>query len=870
MQNLRWSASEDSGGDSFVAYVLFSNTGDILYNGTSTVFTRGYLTRSTAYTYSVCAWNSAGTSLKSSLVSASTKSSIVAPSQPLQLAQSNSSGGSIGLTWQIPVDNGGVSILGYKLYRNGVWWADVGANGTTLSYLDEQNLAASQHYVYVVQATNSIGLGAMSANLDATTTQATPPNPPAQLEVVVLGGNLTATWVPAANSGGIPLTYYRLNVLVGSNVAFSTNLTTSQLTYTIFGLRASIPYAIVATSGNSIGESSTQKLVANGGAVRPAAPPTPERYNNATGLQLWMIVLKLYLPIDDGGAPINQLFLYQNGSKIRSDPVNTDNQAVLGDATSRYILDEIGPLHAGATYYFAVSAFSSVSTIGEGFRSDAVKVVTDPATLPSTPINLVVALRTSFSVFLQWDASADTGGDDVVYEIAYNNTNTSESSYAQATETTAEIPKLVPDDVYIFRVRARNSAGTSVWTPGLSAQTDVTQRGVVTFNVASLTVFENATSVTIQLVRVNGSSSTISCSYTNTGGTAADGQDYTLPPESTRSFSFVGALTVQSFNVQIINDDVYQPNPRTIILTLTDTTPARTTPVSPTSLTINILDDGDAGTIGFVNSEVSVLENARIISIQLHRLYGKSTATSARIVLFSGSNSTSQPDIGFRLPSATVDFIDGQTSTSASIVIKDNDVYDFPSLYFYLTLEMVAGAAKIGSNSVIKVVVLDDGDRSVPGVMTVPSLDKATGGMLQLKWEPPTNVGGQNLSIIGYNISIRGANTARWILTQTNATIQPLGGLYPQTMFNFTISAVNSIGRGFDSPSVSFETTNFTAPGPSTEISLVSKTGGLLMINIATPIDTGGAPITGYVVYLAQGENFKVGNRFSTISRNAT
>ncbi|KAF1792547.1 hypothetical protein GQ600_6657 [Phytophthora cactorum] len=82
--------------------------------------------------------------------------------------------------------------------------------------------------------------------------------------------------------------------------------------------------------------------------------------------------------------------------------------------------------------------------------------------------------------------------------------------------------------------------------------------------------------------------------------------------------------------------------------------------------------------------------------VATEREYGKSTAVSAQIVVYTGWTSTTQPDIGFRLPSTSVDFVDGQTSSSASIVIKDNDVYDFPYLYFYLTLEIQVGAAKVG------------------------------------------------------------------------------------------------------------------------------------------------------------------------------
>ncbi|GMF11679.1 unnamed protein product [Phytophthora lilii] len=849
MQIIQWSASDDAGGDSFVGYILYSDSGDILYNGTSTTFIRGHLTKSTVYGYSVSAWNTAGTSLRSPRVFGSTKADVVAPSQPLNLSQSSSTGGSIGLTWEMPLDNGGGVILSYNLYRNSVWRADIPAGEATMLYLDEFMLASSQDYVYVVHATNSIGVGAMSEKLVATTGSASTPKPPIRLELVAKGGYISASWNHAADSGGIPLVAFRLEVALDSHTVLTKSFGNMTLSYTFYGTNAGMSYSVQVISINEIGESPPiTRIVENGVAVRPGITLTPELIVEQVALSPWSKVLRLYLPIDDGGAKISELILYQNGTRIKSvSVVDAVFQAALGDPTTRSTQVQVGPLHAGAIYYFSVSA---ISTIGEGAVSNALKVVTTPATLPSEPNNLVVDRRTAFSVILKWDRSTDTGGDEVVYEVQYNNTNTSEAFVMEATTTTVEIPKLIPGNIYLIRLRARNSAGVSAWTASVIAETDVTQRGAITFSLESPTVFENITSVTVQLLRVNGSSKTISCSYSVGPGTAAYGTDYLLPPETERTFTFVGQLIVQRFVIQVINNDKYEPDPRIINLTLADTTYERSDPFPPTPIIISILDDGDAGTIGFADSDIVVLESARILSLQLQRLYGKSTATSVRVVPFIGLPSTTQPDVGFRLPAVSINFIDGQTDASASIVIKDNDAYDFPFLYFFLTLEISAGAAKVGANSMIRVEVQDDGDHSVPAQMMTPVLYKATGGMLALQWEPPINTGGRDLSIIGYNISIRVSDTTKWIITHNNDTMLPFGGLHVLTNYSFTVAALNLIGYGLSSSNVTFSTTNFTSPGKIDQITLLYRTGGLLMVNVSTPIDTGGAPITGFLLYL--------------------
>ncbi|KAF1792544.1 Immunoglobulin-like fold [Phytophthora cactorum] len=65
-----------------------------------------------------------------------------------------------------------------------------------------------------------------------------------------------------------------------------------------------------------------------------------------------------------------------------------------------------------------------------------------------------------------------------------------------------------------------------------------------------------------------------------------------------------------------------------------------------------------------------------------------------------------------------------------------------------------------------------------------------------------------------------------------------------------------------DSPSVAFSTTNLTVPGPPEQIALLNRTGGLLTVSITAPNDAGGAPVTGYLLYLSeQGGDYKVARR---------
>ncbi|KAG2864518.1 hypothetical protein PC113_g4493 [Phytophthora cactorum] len=838
MVTLSWLPPFDSGGLDISRYrvnvsINIDNKpfGTYLTNGSA--ISIGKLEPVTSYSATVEAINKNELVGEASATISFTTTGVSMPGKPTSVVIAKATGGALLVEMALPLDIGGAPVLYFTLFMTSAQYPPVFRQvyqGSAPSFYATR-LAFSTTYKLQYRVTTKVGTSELSDVFTAATTFLTPPDEAQNLAAVSrTGGSVTLSWTQPVDFGGTDITAYDVAFFLGYEIkaqfrqrVSGVSVNTTSVTAKVVGLQANSTYGFSVSGANDVSvceDPSTirsRTILYSSTDTAVSLPDTPRGLTVAlatSGTQTMQ-----WTSSDDAG----------------------------GDSFVAYLL------------YSDTGAILYNETIGEGARSDAMKVVMGPATLPSVPNNLRVVLRTAFSVFFQWDKSDDTGGDDVVYEIAFSNLNTSETGQAETNTTTVEIPKLIPGNDYMFRVRARNSAGRSEWTPDLSAETDVTQRGVITYNLVSPTVFENATRVTVQLLRVNGSSSTITCKYSTTSGTAVYGRDYTLPPEAEHTFTFVGEVVVKSFDVQIINNDVYEPIPRTIGLTLTDTTPDRSDPFPPTPILITIMDDGDAGMISFVATEVTVLENARILSLPLQREYGKSTAVSAQIVVYTGWTSTTQPDIGFRLPSTSVDFVDGQTSSSASIVIKDNDVYDFPYLYFYLTLEIQVGAAKVGANSVIKVVVQDDGDRSVPGILKAPTLDKATGGMLRLKWEPPANVGGQNVWISAYNVSIRAAKSAKWIVTPTNATMLPFGGLNVLTEYAFTISAINSIGRGADSPSVAFSTTNLTVPGPPEQIALLNRTGGLLTVSITAPNDAGGAPVTGYLLYLSeQGGDYKM------------
>lgn len=152
--DLAWTASTDNVG--VTGYKIYRGIGSSapVQIGTST--TNSYkdtagLTRSTAYNYTVAAYDAAGnTSAQTSPVPATTLSDTQAPTVPTGLAGTAASMTQIDLTWTASTDN--IGVVGYKLFRNGTQIKD--QTGTSFS---DTGLTAGTSYTYTVLAYDAAG-----------------------------------------------------------------------------------------------------------------------------------------------------------------------------------------------------------------------------------------------------------------------------------------------------------------------------------------------------------------------------------------------------------------------------------------------------------------------------------------------------------------------------------------------------------------------------------------------------------------------------------------------------------------------------------------------------------------------------------------
>jgi chitodextrinase len=168
--DLSWSASTDNVG---VAGYRVYQGGTQIGTTSATFFSSTGLSASTAYTYTVAAYDAAGNvSGQSSPATASTlapSGDTQPPTVPMALVASAVSSSQIDLSWTASTDN--VGVTAYQVSRGGVLIGTV-TSGTSYS---DTGLSASTAYSYTVVALDAAGNASAASTAASATTLAAPP-----------------------------------------------------------------------------------------------------------------------------------------------------------------------------------------------------------------------------------------------------------------------------------------------------------------------------------------------------------------------------------------------------------------------------------------------------------------------------------------------------------------------------------------------------------------------------------------------------------------------------------------------------------------------------------------------------------------------
>jgi fibronectin type 3 domain-containing protein len=330
----------------------------------SSPYVHSGLTAGTTYYYIVTAVNSAGESAASVQASATTAAAAPTPAVPAAPTSTMATGG----TNQVTLSWGAVaSATSYNVYY-GTTSGITKANGTKISNATspavQTGLAAGTTYYYIVTAVNSVGEGAASVQVAATTLPAvpSPTAPAAPAGVTAVGGANQATISWPAVSGAASYNVY-WSTSTGVTKANGTKAAGVTSPYVKSGLAAGTTYYFIVTAVNTVGESaaSAQASASTNAAPIPV-PAAPTGVSAAGGTNQVSISWSAV----SGATSYNVYYATATG-------VTKTSGAKIANATTPYL--QTG-LTAGTTYYYIVTA---VNGSGEGVASAQASATTAAA-----------------------------------------------------------------------------------------------------------------------------------------------------------------------------------------------------------------------------------------------------------------------------------------------------------------------------------------------------------------------------------------------------------------------------------------------------------------------------------------------------------
>jgi len=202
-----------------------------------------------------------------------------APNLPTGLTATTISLTQINLFWTAPSNTGGLPITGYKIeYKIGSAAYSVLAANTANATASSSHtgLTGNTTYTYRVSAINSVGTSTPSTETSATTLTTAPNSPTGLTATVVSSTQINLSWTAPSNTGGSPITGYKIEKKVseGAYQIVLKNTGNANTSYSMNNLTAGTTYTFVVSAINSIGTSNPSKEAST--APTPTVPnPTP-------------------------------------------------------------------------------------------------------------------------------------------------------------------------------------------------------------------------------------------------------------------------------------------------------------------------------------------------------------------------------------------------------------------------------------------------------------------------------------------------------------------------------------------------------------------------------------------------------------------
>lgn len=434
--SLSWTAATDVGGPGLAGYKVYRN-GSLLASttGASPTYVDSTASCNVTYSYTVASYDTAtppDVSAQSTAASVATPIGLP-PSVPTGLAASSVGSSQVVLTWSASSDPCGVSVGGYRIYRNGT---QVGTSATT-SYTDTSVIGAST-YSYTVAAYDSSSAANASAQSSAlnVTTLAQP------YQITDSFGNV----ISAASS------LYRSSIVPAVCGPSSGNGPCNYVVYQKYGAQLQVRMDTSTSPtgpwnntyiapGYSIGSGATEMATygsaATYGGYLPPSTPASLTGSAASSSQ---VNLSWGASTDTSGV-LAGYQLFRNGAQIATTAATS-----YSDTTTT----------CNTAYSYTVRAYDTFSPPDVSGLSPAFAVTTPITVAPSVPSGLSASSVTASQVVLVWNASSDSCAAVAGYRIYRNGTQIATSAGTSYTDTT-----VAGGTTYTYTVAAYDSTGAN-------------------------------------------------------------------------------------------------------------------------------------------------------------------------------------------------------------------------------------------------------------------------------------------------------------------------------------------------------------------------------------------------------------------------
>ena len=832
------------------------------------------LSNGTAYTFSVTATNSTGTS---AAVTSPAVTPAGRPDAPTGVnALRGNAQATVSLTPVAGIATGGPAITYYTVTAYDSNNNVVGTPCQTASSATSCVVTGlTNGTAYTFKATANNGLFTSSASTASTPViPATVPDPPTSLTASVsTAGAATVSFTAPIVNGGSAITGYAVTSSPGS---FTCTVLSTATSCDVLGLTNGIAYTFTALATNDVGNSVASSTSASVTPQSAASAPTT-----------------VTATVGDGQASVAFSGAAANGSTIANYTVqayDSNGNAVSGaTCTSTTSPCTVTGLANGSTYTFKVVTNSTV--YGSGSTSASAPSVPSnaitPATVPSAPTGLTVTSGTG-KVTVGWTAPSANGSPITSYSVQAYDSNGNPVSGATCTAiapaTTCDVSaNLVAGSYYTFKVVAINLAGSSS-PSNASTSAAINAAPSAPRNVVAVPANASAAVTWDAPLDLRGSALT---GYTVTAYTAGNqiaGTCSSTPPTQGCTVSGLTNGTPYTFKVVATNAignsvDSVASNPAT----------PSTIPGAPTVVAVaagdasaSISFTAPASNGGSAILYYTVTDGAGHSCSYTVPLSGASANTCTVTGLANGisytfsvsaTNSLGASPAGTSAPAipATVPTVPQTLSAvAASGVVTLSWTAPLSNGGSAVTSYVVTGSPggsctsstlsctisglSIGTPYVFSVIATNSIGNSPASSNTtaltltqVPSSPtnvgaSAANASVVVTWSAPSNNGGS--PITGYTATAApGGATCTATALATTCTVT---GLTNETAYTFSVVATTAAGNSASSTSSS-PSTPLTTPGSPTGLSATTA-NQTITLYWSAPSNNGGSPITGYSV----------------------